>query len=121
MLKVFVLALALAVQGATAISGPFVLWGVDSLQQLQVGPLQEISADALQALYTKASKVLVFGRNANSEPVKKNAYPKFTTLLNRHPWTYLAQDVLAIGPAEKNENTEVFRTKYFNVHRIDGI
>lgn len=103
----FLLGCAVLAQGAFAFGGPFVFWGIEPLKHVHVGALQRLNEDTLHRIYGKAEAVVVFVRNASSVAVTTDTYPSFTALLMRHPWSYLAQDTLAIEPEDINTNTEV--------------
>lgn len=103
----FVLSIAVLAQGALAIGGPFVFWGIEPLQQVHIGAIQRINGESLQRLYSEAEAIVIFVRNASSTRLKAETYPSFTSLLTHNPWTYLAQDSLSADPADFNTYTEV--------------
>lgn len=99
--------IAVLAKGAFAFGGPYVFWGIKPLQHVHVGALQQFSDESLQQIYSEAEAIIVFLRNASSPKVKSENYPNFVSMLNHHPWTYLAKDILAANPADKNSYTEV--------------
>lgn len=103
----FLVTIAVLAQGTFAIGGPFVFWGIEPLQNVHVGALQRLNDVSLQKIYSEAEAIVVFVRNASAPTVKTENYPSFVSMLNHHPWTYLAQDVLAVEPADMNSYTEV--------------
>lgn len=82
-------------------------WGIEPLQHVHVGALQRLKDVSLQKIYSEAEAIVVFVRNISAPAVKTESYPNFVQMLNHHPWTYLAQNVLDADPADMNSYTEV--------------
>ncbi|XP_055906783.1 uncharacterized protein LOC129942017 [Eupeodes corollae] len=89
-----------------SLSGPYLMWGHEKLNDLKLPALVEADEQSLSTLFTEAKAVVVFIRN-NTNRLDGENYPKFRQLVNENAWTYLPQHTLAVEPFNYNTNVEV--------------
>lgn len=89
-----------------SLSGPYLMWGHEKLNDLKLPALVDAEEQSLSSLFTEAKAVVVFIRN-NTNRLDKENYPKFRELVNNNVWTYLPQHSLALEPFNYNTNVEV--------------
>ncbi|KAL7011712.1 hypothetical protein ACKWTF_014397 [Chironomus riparius] len=103
-----VILVALAVQVAYGhYQGPFLLWGVENLNEMKIPTLQAIEDQNLRDIYTKASAIVIFIRNATTKLSYEN-FPELSDIIGKNEWLYLPQELLSSDPLEYNVNAEVF-------------
>jgi hypothetical protein len=106
-------------------AGPFLFWGKENLNNLKIPTLQgkkkksrkkffykllffsAIDDKVLRDIYSEASAIVVFVRNASIKLNYEN-FPKLSEIIGTTEWLYLPQDVLSSDPLEYNVNAEVF-------------
>ncbi|CRL07970.1 CLUMA_CG020835, isoform A [Clunio marinus] len=88
-------------------AGPFLFWGMENLDELKVPTLQAIDDKVLRDVYSGASSIVVFIRNATNKLNYEN-FPKLSELIGKNEWLYLPQSSLSSDPLEYNVNAEVF-------------
>ncbi|XP_070507869.1 V-type proton ATPase subunit S1-like [Chironomus tepperi] len=86
--------------------GPFLLWGVENLNKMKIPALQAIDDQNLRDIYTKATAIVIFIRNATTKLNYEN-FPEMSDIIGKNEWLYLPQDILSLKPFENNINTEV--------------
>lgn len=105
-------------------SGPFLLWGVENLNNLKVPALSgekmkffnfsylkifflAIDDEKLRDIYSSASSITIFIRNSTTKLNFEN-FPNLSEIISKNEWIYLTQESLSSDPLEYNINTEVF-------------
>ncbi|KAL7011713.1 hypothetical protein ACKWTF_014398 [Chironomus riparius] len=86
--------------------GPFLLWGVENLNEMKIPALQAIEDQNLQDIYTKASAIVIFIRNATTKLSYEN-FPELSDIINKNEWLYLPQELLSSDPLDYNVNANV--------------
>ena len=61
----------------------------------------------LREIYTKATAIVIFIRNATTKLSYEN-FPELSDIISKNEWLYLPQEVLSSDPLEYNVNAEVF-------------
>lgn len=89
-----------------SLSGPYLMWGHEKLNDLKLPALVEADEQNLSTLFTEAKAVVIFIRN-NTNRLDKENYPKFRELVSNNVWTYLPQHSLVVEPFNYNTNVEV--------------
>ncbi|XP_055696362.1 uncharacterized protein LOC129797621 [Lutzomyia longipalpis] len=94
--------------GATqaSLGGPYILWGLDRLRDMEVSALRGISDKALKDIYGGANYVIIFLQNSTARPTQ-DLYPRFMEVINNTSWIYLPQNWIFSDSMEYNPNTEV--------------
>lgn len=90
-------------------NGPFLLWGRDELQNIDVSALQSVDDRILQNIYSDASAIVLFVRNASGRLSEEN-FPEFRKLVQSNSYVYLTQQSLSTNPVDFNVNAEVSDT-----------
>lgn len=106
------LVLVAACHLGSALTGPYVLWGVPRLQHIHVGGLQRLDDGSLRDVYAEAERILVFVRNVTLGPLRASMFPAFGRLLLTQNWAYLPQRDLSSDPLEFSGNPEVSGENY---------
>jgi hypothetical protein len=106
-------------------SGPFLLWGLENLNDMKIPTLQgenykfftrkkvfkifftAIDDASLREIYSKAAAVVIFIRNATTKLNYEN-FPELSDIIGKNEWLYLPQETLTSDPLEYNVNAEVF-------------
>ncbi|KAG5667297.1 hypothetical protein PVAND_015283 [Polypedilum vanderplanki] len=88
-------------------SGPFLFWGVENLNNMKIPTLQAIDDLSLRDIYSKASAIVIFIRNATTKLSYEN-FPELSDIISKNEWLYLPQETLSSDPLEYNINAEVF-------------
>lgn len=94
-------------------NGPFVIWGLDKLQNVQISALDTIENQQLRSFYTKANSIKIFLKNETTKLNEKN-FPTFKELIDQNEFIYLTQDILTSDPIDYNTDVEV-RKKQFRL------
>lgn len=120
MSKLIVFALFLCAVSATVAdyNGPFLLWGPDSLKDIDISALASLDEKTMRNLYSESSAVVVFVRNSTSR-LNVDNYPTFASVVSQGASKYLTQYWLPADPVDYNANTEVIITHcVFVVFRV---
>lgn len=98
-------------------NGPFMLFGLSELKDIEKSSLQDLDDKLLRDLYTDAAAVVVFLKNATTKLSNEN-FPSFKKLIDEHAWVYLPQGELSADPLDYNVNAEViFKFFYQFINR----
>lgn len=88
-------------------NGPFIFWGRDELKNYDISALQNLDEKHLQHIYSDASAIMLFIRNASSGRLSEATFPEFRKILQDNSYLYLTQYSLPASPVDFNENAEV--------------
>lgn len=106
-LKWFSLVLSIsALAAATEYNGPYLFWGLPRLESLENSALNGLDEELLKDIYSEASAVIIFLKNA-SHPLASSHYPSLENLLADRKSAYMSQSVLIYDPTDLNQHTEV--------------
>lgn len=106
MLLLLVLGGLLGTTVATHYGGPFLLWGVNDLKDVQVSALEGLDDKFLRDVYSNAAAVVVFLRNGTTKLTDDN-FPTFRRIIERHEYVYSPQQGLSSNPLDYNVNAEI--------------
>lgn len=101
----FILICAVGASQAS-LGGPYILWGLDRLKDMDVYALRGIDDKTLKDLYGGANYVIIFLQNSTARP-NQDLYPQFMDVINNTSWIYLPQNWIFSDSMEYNPNTEV--------------
>lgn len=87
-------------------NGPFMLWGPDSLKDIDISALSSLNEKTLRNLYSESSAIVLFVRNS-TDRLSLDNYPTFASVVSQGPSKYLTQYWLPVDPVDYNVNTEV--------------
>ncbi|GAB0087397.1 uncharacterized protein DMENIID0001_016940 [Sergentomyia squamirostris] len=98
----------LCVIGATqaSLGGPYILWGLDKLRDMEVSAIRGVDDKTLKDIYGGANYVIIFLQNSTARPTQ-DLYPRFMEVIANTSWIYLAQNWIFSDSMEYNPNTEV--------------
>lgn len=120
-----ILGLSLCSLSQAHYNGPFLLWGVENLNNLKIPTLQgmkienfmkfllifrwflAIDDQVLRDIYSTSSSIVIFIRNSTTKLNYEN-FPQLSEIIGKNEWLYLPQDLLSSDPLEYNVNAEVF-------------
>lgn len=103
--QIFILSLFLGL-GMASLSGPYLMWGQQNLNDLKTSALIEVSEQKLSNIFKDTKAVVVFLRN-NTNPLDSANYPRFQKIVKNTSWSYFPQHSLAADPLNYNANIEV--------------
>uniref|UniRef100_A0A6B2EJP3 Putative vacuolar h+-atpase v0 sector accessory subunit s1 ac45 n=1 Tax=Phlebotomus kandelakii TaxID=1109342 RepID=A0A6B2EJP3_9DIPT len=89
-----------------SLGGPYILWGLDRLRDMEVSALRGINDKTLKDIYGGATYVIIFLQNSTARPTQE-LYPRFMDVINNTSWIYLPQNWIFSDSMEYNPNTEV--------------
>ena len=92
-------------------SGPFLLWGIDDLRDIEVSALEGIEDKILRDLYANAGAVVIFLRNGTTK-LNSVEFQKFKDIIDGNGFLYLPQQYLTSDPLDYNVNAEVGGNRY---------
>ncbi|XP_055616185.1 uncharacterized protein LOC129762186 [Toxorhynchites rutilus septentrionalis] len=87
-------------------SGPFLLWGVNELKDIEVPALGELDDKFLRDVYSSAAAVVVFLRNGTTK-LNDDNFPSFRRIIEKHEYVYSSQQELVSNPLDYNVNAEI--------------
>lgn len=88
-------------------TGPFVLWGREELKTVELSALERLDDKVLRNIYSEATAIVMFLRNASSSSLSEENYPSFKKVISKTEWAYLPQHWLTSDPVDYNVNAEV--------------
>ncbi|XP_055594340.1 uncharacterized protein LOC129745323 [Uranotaenia lowii] len=86
--------------------GPFLLWGVNDLKDVEVSALEGMDDKFLRDLYSNSAAVVLFLRNGTTR-LSDDTFPGFRRILEKHEFAYSPQHELLSNPLDYNVNAEI--------------